>query len=146
MEIFYINLFVISISSVKGIPSVLYYRLQNLTVNFYMKYQLVQIKTVFTLNSSSLSIYTLLFLIALSDFQRQIFTKKVWRQQESNSGPLGHFQLSNFFPLPFPPVRPFLPLISAPTGFHDWGLVTRWAQLLITSLTSTYPAHHKIEV
>ena len=21
----------------------------------------------------------------------------------------------------------FLPLISAPTGFHDWGLVTRWA-------------------
>ena len=33
----------------------------------------------------------------------------------------------------FPPVRPFLPLISAPTGFHNWGLVTRWAQLLITS-------------
>ena len=28
----------------------------------------------------------------------------------------------------FPPVRPFLPFISAPTG-----LVTRWAQLLITS-------------
>ena len=27
----------------------------------------------------------------------------------------------------------FLPLISAPTGFHDRGLVTRWAQLLITS-------------
>ena len=27
----------------------------------------------------------------------------------------------------------FLPLISALTGFHDWGLVTRWAQLLITS-------------
>ena len=25
----------------------------------------------------------------------------------------------------FPPVRPFLPLISAPTGFHDWGLVNR---------------------
>ena len=33
----------------------------------------------------------------------------------------------------FHPVRPFLPLISAPTGFHDWDLVTRWAQLLITS-------------
>ena len=33
----------------------------------------------------------------------------------------------------FPPVRPFLHLISAPTGFYDWGLVTRWAQLLITS-------------
>ena len=27
----------------------------------------------------------------------------------------------------------FLPLISAPTGFHDWGLITRWAELLITS-------------
>ena len=33
----------------------------------------------------------------------------------------------------FPTVRPFLPLISAPTGFYDWGLVTRWAQLLLTS-------------
>ena len=40
----------------------------------------------------------------------------------------------------------FLAFISAPTGFHDWGLVTRWAQLLITSLTATYPAHRKIEV
>ena len=32
-----------------------------------------------------------------------------------------------FFSLPFlpafPPVRSFLPLISAPTGFLDWGLV-----------------------
>ena len=27
----------------------------------------------------------------------------------------------------------FLPLISAPTGSLEWGLVTRWAQLLITS-------------
>ena len=26
----------------------------------------------------------------------------------------------------------FLPLISVPTGFNDWGLVTRWAQLMIT--------------
>ena len=33
----------------------------------------------------------------------------------------------------FPPVRHFLPLISASTGFHKWGLVTRRAQLLITS-------------
>ena len=33
----------------------------------------------------------------------------------------------------FPPVIPFLPLISTPTGFQDHGLVTRWAQLLITS-------------
>ena len=30
-------------------------------------------------------------------------------------------------------VRPFLQLTSALTGFHVWGLVTRWAQLLITS-------------
>ena len=45
----------------------------------------------------------------------------------------------------FPPVISFLPLISAPTGFHDWGLVTRWAQLLITSnyyLPSTPKDHH----
>ena len=27
----------------------------------------------------------------------------------------------------------FLPLISVLTSFHDWGLVTRWALLLITS-------------
>ena len=33
----------------------------------------------------------------------------------------------------FPPVRPFLTLIFAPTGFHNWGLATRWAQPLITS-------------
>ena len=46
----------------------------------------------------------------------------------------------------YPPVRPFLPLISAPTGFHNWGLVTRWAQLLITLLTAIYPAHRKVEV
>ena len=42
-----------------------------------------------------------------------------------------------FFPLPFLPAfllsDLFLPLISAPTGSHDCGLVTRWAQLLITS-------------
>ena len=25
-----------------------------------------------------------------------------------------------------------MPLIFAPTGFHDWGLVTKWAQLLPT--------------
>ena len=44
--------------------------------------------------------------------------------------------LSNFFPSSlsthFPPPRPSLPLISAPTGSLDWSLVTRWAQLLIT--------------
>ena len=34
---------------------------------------------------------------------------------------------------PLCPASSFLPLISAPTGFHDWGLLTRWAQLLITS-------------
>ena len=33
----------------------------------------------------------------------------------------------------FSPARSCLPLISALTGFHNWGLVTRWAQLLITS-------------
>ena len=40
----------------------------------------------------------------------------------------------------------FLAFISAPTGFYDWGLVTRWAQLLITLLIATYPAHRKVEV
>ena len=34
-----------------------------------------------------------------------------------------------------------MPPISALTGSFDWGLVTRWAQLLITSLTINYPAH-----
>ena len=52
-----------------------------------------------------------------------------------------------FFLLPtFSPCQTSLPLISAPTGFLDWGLVTRWVQLLITSLTATYPAHQKIKV
>ena len=41
----------------------------------------------------------------------------------------------------FPPARPFSPLISAPTGSLGWGLVTKWAQLLIT-----YPAQCEIEV
>ena len=43
-------------------------------------------------------------------------------------------------PLPYYPLSSwqiFLPLILAPTGFHDWGLVTRWAQQLITSLLPT---------
>ena len=56
-----------------------------------------------------------------------------------------HFSISvhfneeeaGFIPLPFLPAfllsDLFLPLISALTGFHDCGLVTRWAQLLITS-------------
>ena len=41
-----------------------------------------------------------------------------------------------FFPCPnhpLSPARSFLPLISAPTGFPAWGLVTRWVQLLITA-------------
>ena len=43
----------------------------------------------------------------------------------------------NFFsPLPYYPLSScqiFLPLISAPTGFHVSDLVTKWAELLITS-------------
>ena len=48
-----------------------------------------------------------------------------------------------FFRFPFLPAflcQSFLAFISVLTGFHDWGLVTRWAQLLITydySLPST---------
>ena len=44
--------------------------------------------------------------------------------------------ISWFSPLPYHPLSScqiFKPLISALTGFHDCGLVTRWAQLLITS-------------
>ena len=32
----------------------------------------------------------------------------------------------------FPSVRPFLPLISPLTGFHDCRSVTRWAQQMVT--------------
>ena len=39
-----------------------------------------------------------------------------------------------------------LGFISAPTGFHGWGSVTRWAKLLITWLTATYQVHKKMEV
>ena len=49
-------------------------------------------------------------------------------------------KLTFFFLFPYYPVsfrQTFLPLISAPTGFLDRGLVTRRAQLLITSLTIT---------
>ena len=53
-------------------------------------------------------------------------------------GPRGSYRkVRNFFHFPLLPaflqLDIFLPLISAPTGFHDWGLVTRWAWLLITS-------------
>ena len=53
-------------------------------------------------------------------------------------GDLTSCQLSHDFfpPLPYnplSPVRSFLLLISAPTCFHDCGLVTRWGRLLITS-------------
>ena len=41
-------------------------------------------------------------------------------------------QRYTFFLPPLPPVRPILPLISAPTGFLDWVLVTRSAQLQVT--------------
>ena len=50
------------------------------------------------------------------------------------------FHFSTSLSTRFPSVRPFLPLISAPNGFHDWGLVTRWAQLMITPLTINCPA------
>ena len=56
---------------------------------------------------------------------------------------------ANLFPLPFLPallLSDLLAFISALTGFHNWGLVTRWAQLLITSLTATNPAHQKIKI
>ena len=50
---------------------------------------------------------------------------------------LSFIQLILFFaPLPNNPLSPpdlFLPLISTPIGFHDWDLVTRRAQRLITS-------------
>ena len=52
-----------------------------------------------------------------------------------------------FLPFPsthFSPTRSFLPLISTLTSFQDWGLVTRQAQLLIT--TNTNPAHTNIKV
>ena len=56
----------------------------------------------------------------------------------------------NFFPLlPYYPLsasKTFLPLISTLTGFLDWGLVTRWSQILVTSLTITNPAHRKTKV
>ena len=47
-------------------------------------------------------------------------------------GPRGSYRkVRNFFHFPLLPAfllsDIFLPLISAPTGFHDWGLVTRWA-------------------
>ena len=41
-----------------------------------------------------------------------------------------------FAPLPYNPLshpRSFVPLISAPTGFHNLGMATRWGQPLITS-------------
>ena len=44
-----------------------------------------------------------------------------------------------------PPVRLFLPLISALTGFHNWGLAARWVQLA-TTFTISCLAHRKIKV
>ena len=48
----------------------------------------------------------------------------------------GTFNGAFFSPLPFYLISScqiFLPLISAPFGFHYWSLINRWAQLLITS-------------
>ena len=42
----------------------------------------------------------------------------------------------------FPPVK----LLGLSFPLLDWGFITWWAQLLITSLAGTYPAHRKIEV
>ena len=42
----------------------------------------------------------------------------------------------------FLPAGRFLTLISTPTGFHDWGMVTMWAQLLITC-SSSLPSTQK---
>ena len=52
----------------------------------------------------------------------------------------GNFSVGGFFHFPFDPLyfcQTFLPFISAPPGFHDWGSVTKWTRLLITSLTAT---------
>ena len=54
------------------------------------------------------------------------------------------FPLFPYYPLSS--IQSFLSLISTPTGFLVWALVTRWAQLLIPSLTITYPAQLKIKV
>ena len=57
--------------------------------------------------------------------------------------------ISYLFPTSLLPAficQTFLAFISVLTGFHDWGSETRRAQLLITSLTSTYPAHRKTKV
>ena len=37
---------------------------------------------------------------------------------------IGFYFFSTSLSTRFPLDRPFSPLISAPTGFHDWGLVT----------------------
>ena len=63
---------------------------------------------------------------------RLLYSSKGWEEY------LNHKSHQNFFSsmapyCPLSPARSFLPLISAPTGFHNWDLVTRWAQLLITS-------------
>ena len=51
-------------------------------------------------------------------------------------GSLASLNAVFFSPLPYYPLpscQIFLPLIFRPTGFHDWGLVARWAQLQITT-------------
>ena len=100
--------------------------------------QLEKKKTSYKSFGTQLSFYT---------SKQSLFHRKVSHESLNllNFNLLGHF-----FPLPFSTrfflCQTFLAFISAPTGFLDWGLVTRWAQLLITLLTATYPAHRKIEV
>ena len=87
--------------------------------------------------------------------------KSIWKKMGFNPSPLAHHShhftkawqaslpatfSSLFLTTRFLPCQAFLFLTSAPNGFLDWGLVTRWVQLLITSLTATYPAHQKIKV
>ena len=63
---------------------------------------------------------------------RQRLGEKIPRHPRPCRCPWMTFSTSLFLPA-FLLSDLFLPIISAPTGFHDWGFVTRWAQLLITS-------------
>ena len=68
---------------------------------------------------------------------------RIWERIQGNAMQL-FFSLFPYYSLSA--CQTFLPLISAPTGYLDWGLVTRWVQLMITSLTITYPTNGKIKV
>ena len=63
----------------------------------------------------------------------------IWKAHPDNE-PLVPQAQAFYCPLPYNPLSTcqiFLPLISAPTGFHDLGLVTRWAGLANRYLPST---------